>query len=229
MNKSPSSHGLPNLPITRKSFPPDALPKKSTPPTFREKSPVPQPPSEESEKIAAVSSAIREIMGRTSLNPTLSILRGLKAGRIFELLGESIMIGRNSNCDLVLPDEVVSRNHARVRARTDGLYIEDLGSRNGTFVNGKRITQPTKLANGDYIQVYELLLSFHEAGTGSGSIPRPTVLQHDIADWSAEDSNIDATSPPVNRERHDSSDPQAGPVVGDHHDNGCLVDRARAR
>ncbi|MCA9071382.1 MAG: PAS domain S-box protein, partial [Planctomycetaceae bacterium] len=148
-----------------------------------------------------MSPPIREVVGRSPVAPTLSILRGLKAGRIYELLGDSISIGRNSKCDLVLPDEVVSRNHARLRARSDGIYLEDLHSRNGTFINGRRVDQPTKLQDGDYIQVYELLLSFHSEGVkGPGSGLHSPLIQEELADWSAEDSgaNMDRT---VNRPR----------------------------
>ena len=204
--KKSSSDLLAHRPATRKAIPeereafqsPDPAPKQSLP-LFREKSPTPENPSEEPEKRAAVSTAIREVVGRTPVAPTLSVLRGLKAGRIYELLGESITIGRNSHCDLVLPDEVVSRDHARLRARSDGMYIEDLGSRNGTFVNGKRIDQPTKLSDGDYIQVYELLLSYHDAAAGAAAMGDSPVVQEDLSDWSAEDSGSEPA--PTNWDR----------------------------
>ncbi len=197
MTKSPSSHILPELPITRKIFPTnrevfqalDPRPNQSSLPSSSKPASPAENPSPESEVRPAVSSAIRDVVGRTPVAPTLSILRGLKAGRIYELLGESISIGRNSHSDLVLPDEVVSRDHAMLRAREDGFYIEDLRSRNGTFVNGKRIDQPTKLKNGDYIQVYELLLSFHDQVANASA--RPVDVQKDLADWSAEDSNME--------------------------------------
>ncbi len=200
MKESPSKQ-LPELPISPKSFPEGRPPSKlpEVPPLKSASKASPDSAAESSaaepEKRKAVSPAIREVVGRSPIAPTLSILRGLKAGRTYELLGDSISIGRNSHCDLVLPDEVVSRNHARLRARTDGFYIEDLGSRNGTFVNGKRITEPTKLSDGDYIQVYELLLSFHlEGGSGSGSLLRSPLIQEELADWSAEDSSMEVAN-----------------------------------
>ncbi len=202
MTRSPSNPS-PELPITKKSFsegrsPSKVPPSKPASKAVREESAISDPAAQdaaESEKRRSVSPAIREVVGRSPVAPTLSILRGLKAGRVYELLGDSISIGRNSHCDLVLPDEVVSRNHARLRSREDGISIEDLGSRNGTFVNGKRITEPTKLNDGDYIQVYELLLSFHiEGKTGSGTMLRSPMIQEELADWSAEDSAIDVAS-----------------------------------
>ncbi len=193
MKQSSSSEPLPkpqrpesSLPKTQRRSPSS---KPTIPPTYQKLSPSPAPFAAESEKRVNVSPGIREVVGRTPDAPTLSILRGLKAGRIYELLGDSITIGRNSHCDLVLPDEVVSRSHARLKARDGEYFIEDLSSRNGTFVNGKRIKQPVPLADGDYIQVYELLLSYHSEGASLHSPLIEEEIQEELADWSAEDSS----------------------------------------
>jgi pSer/pThr/pTyr-binding forkhead associated (FHA) protein len=61
------------------------------------------------------------------------------------------VIGRSS-CDVVLPDPEVSRKHAVVRDGVDGPTIQDLGSLNGTFVNGRRIEEPTVLKAGDTVR-----------------------------------------------------------------------------
>lgn len=63
-----------------------------------------------------------------------------------------VTIGR-SECDIVLDDEAVSRRHATVRATPAGIEIEDLGSRNGTRVNGERIEQRHILRENDIVEV----------------------------------------------------------------------------
>jgi pSer/pThr/pTyr-binding forkhead associated (FHA) protein len=62
---------------------------------------------------------------------------------------DGMVIGRNPDCDLVLKDGHPSRKHAQLNLKADGLWVEDLGSANGTFVNGQQITQARKLVSGD--------------------------------------------------------------------------------
>ena len=57
-------------------------------------------------------------------------------------------------------DEFASAHHARVEPRRDGVWVEDVGSTNGTFVNGSRLDRPRKLAPGDVIRVGETDLRF---------------------------------------------------------------------
>lgn len=76
-----------------------------------------------------------------------------------KLTAESILIGRSSSCDIQLPDDAVSRQHARILARPAGdHFLEDL-STNGTRVNAKLIDRRTLLAPGDriYIEDYTLI------------------------------------------------------------------------
>ncbi len=62
------------------------------------------------------------------------------------------MIGRE-DCEIAIADPEVSRRHAAIRAGTDGIGIEDLGSRNGTYVNEQRISVLRVLAEGDEVRV----------------------------------------------------------------------------
>ncbi|MDE2481082.1 MAG: FHA domain-containing protein [bacterium] len=62
-------------------------------------------------------------------------------------------IGRADTCTVVLRDPEVSRSHARLEPRQGVVYLRDLGSRNGTFLNGRRITSPIEVREGDEIDV----------------------------------------------------------------------------
>jgi hypothetical protein len=65
-----------------------------------------------------------------------------------------VTIGRGGQNDIALDgDDFASARHARVEPRRDGVWIEDIGSTNGTFVNGARLSQPRRLAPGDVIRV----------------------------------------------------------------------------
>ncbi|MFH2006504.1 MAG: sigma 54-interacting transcriptional regulator [bacterium] len=68
-------------------------------------------------------------------------------------LGDSCVLGRSSECDLQLLDHQLSRTHARIERRGDVYWLEDLGSRNGTFLADCRITQPVRLQVGDEIRL----------------------------------------------------------------------------
>ena len=74
-------------------------------------------------------------------------------GRTFELRPGEVLIGRSSNCHLVLDDGLVSRRHAQLIVGEDSLVVEDFGSANGVFVNTKRVAGREPLKAGDQLQV----------------------------------------------------------------------------
>ena len=86
---------------------------------------------------------------------------GGRAGEVFPLAGEQMTIGRSPDAEVFLDDVTVSRNHARVVRRREELYLDDLGSLNGTYVNRHRI-ESHKLANGDELQVGKYKLTYLE-------------------------------------------------------------------
>src|SRR5512147_1447660 len=72
--------------------------------------------------------------------------------REFELTRSEIIIGRDPGVDLVIPSAAVSRRHARLMREGEGYLIEDLGSSNGTFLNGQRLKERCPLRSGDQIR-----------------------------------------------------------------------------
>ena len=79
-------------------------------------------------------------------------------GRSYPVEGD-VTIGRGGGCAVPLTfDTFVSQVHARVTERDGSLWIEDIGSTNGTYVNGQRIAAPTKIGKGDRVQVGETVL-----------------------------------------------------------------------
>lgn len=65
----------------------------------------------------------------------------------------SLLIGRDPDCQVVIPDRQVSRYHARLTIVEEGVQIEDMGSKNGVFINGRQVLEPTLLGDGDLVQV----------------------------------------------------------------------------
>ncbi len=84
---------------------------------------------------------------------------GGRAGEAFTVAGQRMTIGRSPDAEVFLDDVTVSRNHALLVRRRDGLYIDDLGSLNGTYVNRRRI-ESHRLANGDELQVGKYKLTY---------------------------------------------------------------------
>jgi len=68
-------------------------------------------------------------------------------------LGEELTVGRAGGCQITLDDTYVSQLHARVFRREGQLYVEDLGSTNGTYLNRKKVTAPIAIRKGDRLQI----------------------------------------------------------------------------
>jgi pSer/pThr/pTyr-binding forkhead associated (FHA) protein len=80
-------------------------------------------------------------------------------------LGRRILIGRAPSADVRIDDPQVSRLHARIEMRDDGVYVEDLGSRNGTRIDGAPVTSSRRLAQGDEINIGTASIIFRGVGS----------------------------------------------------------------
>jgi hypothetical protein len=85
----------------------------------------------------------------------------LQDGEGFELNSAQLTIGRGNQNDIpIATDEYASARHARFEPRQDGVWVQDLGSTNGTFLNGTRLDRPRRLAQGDVVRVGETDLRY---------------------------------------------------------------------
>ena len=113
------------------------------------------------------------------MNETEALLvveRGPVSSLRFALQQDQVTIGRSAGNELVLADPEISRRHARVVRRADGYAVEDIGSTNGTFVNGQRISHLTLLQDGDTIDLGDTVrLRFVSAPVAPAAPPEPPV------------------------------------------------------
>jgi sigma-B regulation protein RsbU (phosphoserine phosphatase) len=82
------------------------------------------------------------------------------AGRLFQLDRDLTIVGRNPDCDVILPPKSVSRKHAAIGKKGLGFELKDLGSTRGTLVNGQRLSEAHQLRDGDMLQIGEVQLTF---------------------------------------------------------------------
>lgn len=89
----------------------------------------------------------------------LVVLRGeVEQGNRVKLRGSGHTVGRSQDADIIINDPYASDFHARVSAQNGQTRVEDLGSTNGTYVNGRRITAPTGVVKGDTVQIGKTML-----------------------------------------------------------------------
>ncbi|MDX6602265.1 MAG: transport system ATP-binding/permease protein, partial [Solirubrobacterales bacterium] len=91
-------------------------------------------------------------------------------------LDADVTIGREG-CDVVLPDPEVSRRHAALRKTASGPAVEDFGSTNGTFVNGKRITGLVQISEGDLVRFGNTEWQLRVAATAGVGSPQVTAAR----------------------------------------------------
>jgi FHA domain-containing protein/uncharacterized protein DUF4388 len=96
--------------------------------------------------------------------------------RVFPLLDSEQSIGRAPDNSITIADGSVSSHHARILRTPQGFMLEDQQSRNGTFVNGERVTEKRQLADGDLIRIGKIILIFNVARESkTGDVTQPEV------------------------------------------------------
>ncbi|MCB2210148.1 FHA domain-containing protein [bacterium] len=126
----------------------------------------------------------------------LTMRSGPTPGKVFPLEQQEILLGRDLANEIAISDPEVSRRHARFLLQEDNVIIEDLGSTNGTFLNGQRISSPQQLRPGDVITFGEnIVVVFNK----SDYDPDATVVS----------TGMDNTVQP---EKPKSAPPQAAPT-----------------
>jgi two-component system, cell cycle response regulator len=154
------------------------------------------PDFEDDERTAVLSAAdLRQPRGRKQMYHLLVQVQGTEMGRVRVLKGDNLMLGRSSDADIWISDDGVSRKHARLSLRGPTYTVEDLGSANGTYVQGVRLDGSIVLHDGDQIQV------------GPAAILRYTVTDEDqkqLLEQLYSTSVTDALTGARNREHMDS-------------------------
>ncbi|MEM8945488.1 MAG: SpoIIE family protein phosphatase [Planctomycetota bacterium] len=103
---------------------------------------------------------------------SLKVLEGGEIGREYDLDGERWVLGRSPECDVVLDVAAISRRHVILTEETGGFFVQDLGSRNGTYINNQRVVDRAPIRHGDQMLICDLLFEFQNpvsSGLGEGA------------------------------------------------------------
>lgn len=115
--------------------------------------------------------------------PKIVMRSGPIVGSSFYIDKAEVSIGRDNSSDIAVLDPEISRRHARFIVKTDGVYIEDLGSTNGTFLNGVRLNTAKRLTNGDLITLAkETAMSFEWEQAAIHAQQVPTYSAHQVVE-----------------------------------------------
>lgn len=114
----------------------------------------------------------------SSLVAKLVVREGPSVGQTLALSRPETVIGRETTADFAIPSPSISRRHARIVSQGGYYILEDLGSSNGTFVNGQRISSPTPLYHGDRVQLGQnIVLHFDFPQPAEESQPAGTMVE----------------------------------------------------
>lgn len=102
-----------------------------------------------------------------------------KEARAWVITQEEFLIGRGADCDLRLTDKTISRHHCTIRISSDEVTLADLGSVNGTFVNGQRVRSQITLASGDALRLGDLEF---QVALGLGDVFGPEFQGQELSD-----------------------------------------------
>lgn len=127
----------------------------------------------------------------------LVVRRGPQPNQVYELNKDIISVGRDITNDIVINDPEVSRHHMRFTRGAGGFTLEDLGSTNGTFINGQRLTGAKPLNNGDMIGLGETVtLAYEMAGAAAQPGAAPAAPASPYAPRPAEAESLPSSPQP---------------------------------
>jgi pSer/pThr/pTyr-binding forkhead associated (FHA) protein len=110
---------------------------------------------------AAAAGLLAQPVGRELGRLVVLESPALDGGAVYTLDAHALTLGRGANNDVPLPnDEYASTRHARFEPRRDGVWVQDRGSTNGTYVNGTQLDRPRRLTEGDVVRVGETDLRY---------------------------------------------------------------------
>ena len=126
--------------------------------------------------------------------PTLEVsvpaLSGAEHDLVLDIAsGFDQVVGRDASADITVPDPTMSRRHARITHDPGGVWLEDLGSTNGTYINGHRLLDRCRLRDGDEVRIGKAVAVFRERDQGTGSTEQLRIMRDDS-------SPPDSTEPP---------------------------------
>jgi pSer/pThr/pTyr-binding forkhead associated (FHA) protein len=142
----------------------------------------------------------------------LIVVSGKSAGRSIAVKRSKFLIGRADECDIRPLSEEVSRRHCAIIVGPESVFVEDLGSRNGTFVNGERIAERTQVTDGDAVRVGSLELRVsctRQAAAGSDD---------DVSKWLMNEADAGDTTTTTRTVAARDPRPEAAVAGGDDDD-----------
>lgn len=169
-------------------------------------------PGEKTEALARrmVQEVLSSLGGPSMEPPCLRVMDGADEGRRLEL-GEDqaeVTLGRSPECDFPLNDQNISRRHALIKRTWNGYTVQDLGSKNGVLVNGKKAEGAANIKDGDEIQIGSIKLTFIDPA--SRILDQFGVLSNDDVDKNAQ-TVLPAEEPPE-EEPQEEEEPQDDPM-----------------
>ena len=125
----------------------------------------------------------------------LKVLRGGSSGKEIAIKGPHFVIGRSDECNLRANSDAISRKHCAISLKNEDVIVRDLGSRNGTYLNGEKVDNPTAMEMGDQLRVGPLEFLVTVSEKTAAKKPVPAAAKRDsngedlggmISDWLSE-------------------------------------------
>jgi pSer/pThr/pTyr-binding forkhead associated (FHA) protein len=123
----------------------------------------------------ALQNQLNAMEQRPTFMAEIAAMTGPEPGRTWPIRNGVSAIGRGNDNQVILPHASVSRHHAQLVVQPDGVFIHDVGSSNGTTINGEILRAPYRLSNGDRIQIGDILLIYHQEQTQASIQPQSSV------------------------------------------------------